>query len=103
MEHTLDAVGDNVERVGERRDILALDGGDECADQRVVDLVDNFVGALLDLVHLGDGVLDLGGVEVTHDIVQLLCRLAGELCRLCEAVVIECVVLFCHDGSFCTA
>ena len=77
--------------------------GDECADQRIIDLVDNFVGALLDLVHLGDGVLDLGGVEVTHDIVQLLCRLAGELCRLCEAVVIECVVLFCHDGSFCTA
>ena len=100
VQDAFDAVDHDVEGVCQGGDVLALDRCDEGGDQRVVDLVDQLVCFLLDLVHLGDGLLDLGGIEVMHDGVELDGRLAGELGRRGEAIVVERVVFLSHDESF---
>ena len=45
VQDTLDAVDDDVDAVAQGGDILALDGGDEGGDQRVVDRMDDLVGS----------------------------------------------------------
>ena len=61
--------------------------------------MDLLIGRLLDLVHLRDGFLDLIGIEMAHDVIELVRGLAGELGGSGEAVIVERIVFLCHDGS----
>ena len=100
VQHALDVVDHCVQAVAQHGDVLALNGGDERAHEGVGDLVVLLVRSLLDLVHRVHGLLDLGGVEVAHDLVEQARGVAGGLGADGEVIPVERVVFLCHDRSF---
>ena len=95
-QHVLYLVGHVVDAVGQLYDVLALNGRYERLGEHVYHLVLALVRRVLELVHLvqarGQGVR----VEVVHDVLEQVRRLAGIVRALDEVVEEEFVLLLRH-------
>ena len=88
-----------VQALGEQRDVLALDRGDERGHERVGDLVVLVIALVLDGMHLVERHVDLLGMEVRELGMQQLGGAMGDVRTRDEVVEVELVLFLSHGIS----